>query len=170
MCISSGQSTSSYAERFVVNALVGIIVGLLAKEREMAATISLAVLGDLLAIQSMLMATGRTADLGYLWTLPSSFAFSLALVAGGAIVRLARTRSIRRLRIRFGEDLSDRGLNLAQEQAFCRRVHWRFGSQTDHVRKSVRVGQQHWQNAAPSFVGGLSPRPDQFREASRNLV
>jgi hypothetical protein len=86
-----------YAERFVVNALVGIIVGLLAKEREMAATISLALLGDLLAIQSMVMATGRTADVGYLWTLPWSFAFSLAVVAGGAMVRLARRRSIRRL-------------------------------------------------------------------------
>jgi hypothetical protein len=86
-----------YAERFLVNALVGIIVGLVAKDREMAATISLALLGDLLAMQSMLMAAARTGDVGYLWTLPWSFAFSFTVVAGGAIVRICRSRSIRGL-------------------------------------------------------------------------
>jgi hypothetical protein len=82
-----------YAERFLVNLFIGFVLGMALKEREMAGTIALAVLGDLLAIQSMLTATARTANTGYLWTLPWSFAFSVAVVAGGAIVRTRRSQA-----------------------------------------------------------------------------
>lgn len=82
-----------YADRFLVNLFIGLIVGMALKEREMAGTIALAVLGDVLAIQAMLTATVRTADTGYLRTLPWSFAFSVAVIAGGAIVRTRRSQA-----------------------------------------------------------------------------
>jgi hypothetical protein len=82
-----------YAERLLVNFLVGIIVGSVVKEREMAGTIALALLGDVLAMEAMLNAAARTGDSGYLWTLPWSFAFSCAVVLGGATVRMRRMKT-----------------------------------------------------------------------------
>lgn len=81
---------SMYIERFVVNALIGVAVASVAKGREMVATVALALLGDILAIQSMLMAFAKTGDHGFLWTLPWSFAFSVPIVVGGALVRTHR--------------------------------------------------------------------------------
>lgn len=79
-----------YVSRFVVNFLVGVTVGMFLNKREMAGTMALALLGDILAIQAMLNATAQTGDNGYLWTLPWSFAFSCAVVVGGATVRMRR--------------------------------------------------------------------------------
>jgi hypothetical protein len=84
---------SMYIERFVVNALTGVVVAAVAKEREMVATMALALLGDALAIQAVWMTFARTGDHGLLWTLPWSFAFSIAIVAGGVAVRRRRSAS-----------------------------------------------------------------------------
>ncbi len=56
---------SMYIERFIVNTLIGGVVAVVAKGREMAATIALALLGDVLAIEAMLMAVARTGDHGF---------------------------------------------------------------------------------------------------------
>jgi hypothetical protein len=76
--------------RFFFNVLVGVLVGRVAKGREMTATTALALLGDVLALQATLMYFSRTRDEGILWTLPWSFAFSIAIVIGGVIVRMRR--------------------------------------------------------------------------------
>jgi hypothetical protein len=81
-----------YIDRILVNTLTGVMVATLMKRREMAATVALALLGDLLAVQSMLIPGPPNGDRGYLWTLPWSFAFSFAVVVGGAIVRIFRSR------------------------------------------------------------------------------
>ncbi len=83
-------------ERFIVNALTGIAVAVAVKEREMTATVMLALLGDALAVQATWMTVARTGDQGVLWTLPWSFAFSAAIVIGGAIVRMRRLRTATR--------------------------------------------------------------------------
>jgi hypothetical protein len=80
------------ADRLVVNLLTGLILATVVKHRELATTLGLALLGDLLAIQGMSRAWARTGNTGYLWTLPWSFAFSFALIFGGVIVRARRMR------------------------------------------------------------------------------
>ncbi len=86
-------------EHFLVNMCIGVLVALAAKGREMTATVMLGLLGDVLAVQAITMAVARTGDQGLLWTLPWSFAFSMALVVGGAMVRTLRLRTkIRQVR------------------------------------------------------------------------
>lgn len=77
-------------ERLVVHTLTGVIVAIVAKGREMTATIALGLLGDILAVQATWMTVARTGDHGVLATLPWSLAFSIAVVVGGAIVRMLR--------------------------------------------------------------------------------
>jgi hypothetical protein len=80
----------------VINTLVGGFVAALAKGREMTATITLALAGNALAIQAALLTVAKTGDHGVLWTLPHTFAFSVALVVGGAIVRTRRSATTTR--------------------------------------------------------------------------
>lgn len=84
-------SSSMLIVRLVENALVGSLVAVVAKGREMTATLMLGLLGDVLAIQAALLTVAKTGDYGVLWTLPHTFAFSIAIVAAGAIVRTCRS-------------------------------------------------------------------------------
>jgi hypothetical protein len=77
--------------RLVVNTLVGGLVAVVARGREMTATITLGLAGDILAIHAALLTVAKTGDHGVLWTLPHTFAFSIAIVAAGAIVRMRRS-------------------------------------------------------------------------------
>lgn len=77
-------------ERLIVNSLIGVVVALAARRREMTATVMLGLVGDVLAVQAVWMGVAKTGDQGLLWTLPWSFTFSLAVVVGGAIVRVCR--------------------------------------------------------------------------------
>ena len=79
--------------RLVLNALVGALIAVAVKGREMTATMTLALLGMLLAIQATLTTAAKTGDYGMAWTLPHTFAFSIAIVAAGAIVRTYRARA-----------------------------------------------------------------------------
>lgn len=87
---------SMLVERFIVNLLIGGGVAIAARDREMTAAMALSLVSSILAIQSTLMTLARTGDQGILWTLPWSFAFSVAVVMGGAIVR-ARRLTLKRI-------------------------------------------------------------------------
>ena len=84
-------------EHLLINMCIGVLVAFAAKGREMTATVMLGLLGDVLAVQATAMAVARTGDQGLLWTIPWSFAFSMALVVGGAMVRTLRLRTTTRL-------------------------------------------------------------------------
>lgn len=84
---------SMYVERFIMNMLVGGAVAGVAKGRELVGVFVLTALSDVLAVQSMVKAAARTGDRGFLWTLPWSFAFSIAVIIGGVIVRRHRSAS-----------------------------------------------------------------------------
>jgi hypothetical protein len=75
----------------LVAALVGGIVAVAAKGREMSATVTLALVRSALGVVGSLMNFADTGDYGFLWTLPWVFAFSIATVVGGAIVRTRRS-------------------------------------------------------------------------------
>ena len=77
--------------RLIVNTVVGLSVAIVARGREMTATIALALLGDVLAIQATLLTVAKTGEKGVLWTLAHTFAFSIAIVVAGAIVRTRRS-------------------------------------------------------------------------------
>jgi len=81
--------------QFIVAALVGSFVAAAAKGKEMTATMTLVILRSALAVASVLV-VGGTGDSGHLWTLPWSFAFSIATVVGGAIVRECRSATATR--------------------------------------------------------------------------
>jgi hypothetical protein len=89
-------TSSMLAVRLIVNTLTGVLAAMAAKGREMTATIALGLLGDVLAIQATLWAAARTGDRGVLWTVPHTFAFSLAIVAAGGIVRMCRLHAATR--------------------------------------------------------------------------
>jgi hypothetical protein len=80
-------------ERLLANVLIGVFVAFTAKGREMTATVMLGLVSAVLAVQSVWRGMARTGDQGLLGTLPWSFAFYLALVVGGAIVRILRLRT-----------------------------------------------------------------------------
>lgn len=82
--------------RLILNALIGFLVAVVAKGREMAATMTLGLIGSVLAIQAALLTVGRTGDFGVLWTLPHTFAFSMTIVVAGATVRTYRSAAINR--------------------------------------------------------------------------
>ena len=87
-------ANSMLVVRLIVNTLVGSLVAVVAKGQEMTATITLGLVGILLAVQSALLTVAKTGDHGVLWTLPHTFAFSIAVVIGGTIVRTLRSASI----------------------------------------------------------------------------
>ena len=86
--------TSMLAEHLIVNALLGMVVAWAAKGREMTVTATLALAGFLLAIPPSLQWVAKTGDYGILWTLLHTFVFSIAIVAGGAVVRTRRSAAV----------------------------------------------------------------------------
>jgi hypothetical protein len=85
--------------RVVVEMLVGGIVAAAAKEREMPATMALGLFLSVLGAAGGLMMVAKTGDYGFLflWVLPSVFTDAIAIVVGGAIVRLRRSAATTRL-------------------------------------------------------------------------
>ncbi len=84
-------TSSMLIVRLIANTLVGGFVAVVAKGREMTATMTLGLVGDVLAIHASLLTVAKTGDHGVLWTLPHTFAFSIAIVVAGAIVRTRRS-------------------------------------------------------------------------------
>jgi hypothetical protein len=84
-------TSSMLVVRFIVNALIGVLVAVVAKGRELTATMTLGLVGVTLAIHAALLTVVETGDYGVLWTLPHIFAFSIAIVVAGAIVRTYRS-------------------------------------------------------------------------------
>jgi hypothetical protein len=78
-------------QRLTVNTLIGGLVAAIAKGREMTATLMLALAGDVVAIHATLLAFAQTGDHGVLRPLLHTFAFSIAIVAAGAVVRTRRS-------------------------------------------------------------------------------
>ena len=70
---------------------VGLVVALLAKEREMAATIVLGLVFGAMAVVGALFFVVTMKDYASLWRLSWYFADSFAVVVGGAIVRIHRS-------------------------------------------------------------------------------
>ncbi len=70
---------------------VGCVVALCAKGREMAATLTLGLIFGAMAVVGCLVTLARTGDYPFLWRLTWYFADSLAIVSGGAIVRMRRS-------------------------------------------------------------------------------
>jgi hypothetical protein len=89
-------TSSMLTVRLILNAVVGILVAMAAKGREMTATMTLGLVGMVLAIQAALLTVAKTGDYGVVWTLPHTFAFSVAIVVAGAIVRTYRSRETTR--------------------------------------------------------------------------
>jgi hypothetical protein len=77
--------------RVLVATLVGGIVAVAAKGREMTATVTLGLFMSALNVVGALLNLAGTGDYGFLWTLPWSFAISIATVVGGAMVRTRRS-------------------------------------------------------------------------------
>ena len=81
-------------ERVIVNFSLGCAVAFAARGWEMTTTIALGFVGDVLAvvaIPSMFRFASRTGDYDILWTLPWSLVFSVAIIVGGATVRMRRS-------------------------------------------------------------------------------
>lgn len=89
-------TSSMLIVRLVVNTLVGVFVAVVANGREMTATMTLGLVGDALAIHAALLTVAKTGDHGVLWTLPHTFAFSIAIVVAGALVRTRRSAATTR--------------------------------------------------------------------------
>jgi hypothetical protein len=85
---------SMLIEHLLVNTLLGVVIACVAKGREMAATLTLALLSVALAIPPAVQWVAKTGDYGILWTLLHTCIFSIAIVAGGAFVRTRRSGHI----------------------------------------------------------------------------
>lgn len=76
-------------QHILVAMAAGVIVAMVAKGREMTATLALSLFPITLAVSGSLIGIARTSgDYGFLWMLPWQLASALAAVVGGAIVRL----------------------------------------------------------------------------------
>ena len=89
-------TSSMLAARLILNVLVGGLVAVAAKGREMTATMTLGLVSMVLAIYSTLLTVAKDGDHGVVWTLPHTFAFSMAIVAAGATVRMYRSHATTR--------------------------------------------------------------------------
>jgi hypothetical protein len=89
-------TSSMLVVRLIVNALIGILVAVVAKGREMTATMILGLIGVVLAFQAALLTVAKTGDFGVLWTLPHTFAFSITIAVAGATVRTYRSAATSR--------------------------------------------------------------------------
>ncbi len=90
-------SRSVMLEHVLLAALVGGIVAMAAKGREMTVTTALGLFLIVLAVAGGLLMVARTSDYTFflLRGLPLAFLISLAIVAGGAIVRTLRSPAAR---------------------------------------------------------------------------
>lgn len=84
-------TSSMLIVRLIVNILTGLLVAAIAKGREIAVTMTLGLVGFVLAVQAAVLTIAQTGDVGILWTLPHTFAFSIAIVIAGAAVRTRRS-------------------------------------------------------------------------------
>ena len=84
-------TSSMLIVRLIVNILTGLLVAAMAKGREIAVTITLGLVGFVLAVQAAVLTIAQTGDFGILWTLPHTFAFSIAIVIAGVAVRTRRS-------------------------------------------------------------------------------
>jgi hypothetical protein len=80
-------------EYLLGSALVGCLVALAAKGREMVATMTLGLILFAMAAVGTLRAVTVTADASYFWNLPLQFADPIAIVIGGIILRTRRAAS-----------------------------------------------------------------------------
>jgi len=80
----------------VIATLVGGIAATAAKGREMTAAVALGVFRGAFGAAGSLMNFASTGDDGFLWTLPWVFAFSVATIGGGVIVRTLRSTATTR--------------------------------------------------------------------------
>jgi hypothetical protein len=83
----------------ILNTVVGGIVAVVAKGREMTATLTLAFIKSALAVAGLLMMVARTGHYWFPVTILHVFAFSIATVVGGAIVRILRSAATTRLSV-----------------------------------------------------------------------
>ena len=84
--------------RVLIATLIGAIVGMAAKGREMTVTVTLGLVMSALGVVLSLIAVARTGDYEFLflWMLPTVFADSIPVVVGGAIARTCRSTATRR--------------------------------------------------------------------------
>jgi hypothetical protein len=75
--------------------LVGCVVALTAKGKEMAATMTLALIFGIMAVAGSAVAVTRSGDYSMLWRMSWYFADSFAIVIGGVFVRMRRSGEIR---------------------------------------------------------------------------
>src|ERR1700722_9235451 len=69
----------------------GCVIALVAKRREMVATMTLALILSAMAVVGTVSGVVITGDSSYLWTLLWSFGDPFAIVVGGVIVRMHRS-------------------------------------------------------------------------------
>jgi hypothetical protein len=80
----------------ILSTVVGSMVALAAKGREMVATMTLGLILGALGVAGSLAMVARTGDGSFLWIMLLQFADSLAMVIGGAIVRTRRSAATTR--------------------------------------------------------------------------
>jgi hypothetical protein len=80
----------------ILSTLVGSMVALAAKGREMVATMTLGLILGALGVAGSLAMVARTGDGSFLWIMLLQFADSFAMVIGGAIVRTRRSAATTR--------------------------------------------------------------------------
>jgi hypothetical protein len=85
-------STGIDIAHWVVFLLVGCVVAWGAKGREMAATTTLGLIFGAMAVAAAVAILTRTGDAALLWRLTWSSADSFAIVVGGALVRMLRSK------------------------------------------------------------------------------
>ncbi len=76
--------------RVIMAALIGGIIAMVVKGREMTATTAFALFQVALGVPTALVNAVTTGDPGFLWTIPWMLAFSTAAIFGGAVVRTRR--------------------------------------------------------------------------------
>ena len=86
-------STAIDIEHALTFLFVGCVVGVLAKKREMAAAIALAMIFGGMAVLGSVSYVIRGGDLNSLWRLSWYFTDALAVVLGGVVVRTARLKA-----------------------------------------------------------------------------
>lgn len=92
-------NSGMYLYRLFLSMMIGCIVALLSKRREMSATLALSLVCSIPALtRFLLFLRGNALELRHWWPWVYFFGGLFALVAGGAIVKLDRLRSIRAVR------------------------------------------------------------------------
>jgi hypothetical protein len=84
-------STGIDIGHIIVFLFVGCVLGLAAKGKEMAATMTLGLVFGAMAVAAAMAILTRTGDAALLWRPTWYFADSLAIVVGGALVRMHRS-------------------------------------------------------------------------------